>query len=102
MTKKTTTSPALLIAMWLVQERKLLVLAAISLIAIYSFALRKPYSVIHCNRTAQERARSLMLQRANQNPSNAQLSEAAKANLYANEDYNPLFKNCMIERGYQL
>ena len=95
-------SPSLFLIRVVWNERKLLLLLFISVVAIYSFGLRKPFSVSWCHAKAQDTARNLMHQRAQANPGNAQLAEAARASLYANEDYAPFYRNCMLERGYAL
>ena len=100
MSKSSEQSSSLFLFRLVWNERKLILLLLISIMAIYSFALRKPFSVSWCHAGAQETARNLMRQRSQANPSNTQLLEAARANLYANEDYAPFYRNCMLERGY--
>lgn len=67
---------------------------------LYVFGIREPLTVMTCDRTSQVRAKEVMKIRAKQNPTNEQMVQAAKADLYANEDYQPVFKACMVKHGY--
>lgn len=99
--KKPSKSPATLIVQLLWDDRKLIIGTLIALLAIYSIALREPFSVSRCHTASRNTARQMLKQRLQSDPDNATLQAAARNNLYANEDYAPAFKDCMINRGYR-
>lgn len=77
------------------------ILACIALIsALYVFGIREQWTTVVCHSKSQQEAKLVMQKRAVQSPENTQLRSAADASLYANEDYNPIFKKCMVSHGF--
>ena len=82
-------------------DRIAIVAALLAMAAIYAFALREPFSVSRCHISAERTARNLLQQRLLREPDNQTLQSAARSNLYANEDYLPTYKSCLMKRGYE-
>lgn len=70
------------------------------LAALYVFGLKENMAVKGCHTKAEEIARARLDERVKLNPDNKTLLQAAKANLYAQEDYQPAYKACLINKGY--
>ena len=71
------------------------------LAALYLFGIRDHYSIASCHNFAEEQARERLIARVKADPDNKTLIQAAQANLYANEDYQPVYRRCLLSKGYQ-
>lgn len=81
---------------------KWFVLAIVTAVAsVYVFGLREQIAVSSCHSNAEHRARTKMVERARLAPENMQLKQAASSGLYANEDYMPLYKGCLLRAGFE-
>lgn len=72
------------------------------LAALYVLGIREQWTTVSCHAASQKEAKIVMQKRAVQNPENPQFRSAADAALYANEDYNPIFKKCMVSHGFHI
>ncbi len=68
---------------------------------LYVFGIREQLTIAQCHNLAETIGRERMKMRAQQNPENTQIVQVASAGLYANEDYAPAYRNCMLRKGYE-
>ena len=84
----------------LLRDRWFLYAVVVAILGLYLLGVRQPYSTASCHNYAEGIARSRLVERVKANPDNKTYIAAAKANLYATEDYDPVFRKCMLGKGY--
>ncbi len=86
-------------AVWKERYAILIIIAVIA--GLYLCEGRKLLVTSSCHIHAETLGRERMKMRAQQNPENTQIVQVANAGLYANEDYAPAYRNCMLRKGYE-